>query len=48
MLKPERLNMSTSFGWSPIVAIFAVGTPRWHDRNSTTAPLFASLWVTSR
>ena len=27
-LKPERLNMSTSLGWSPIVAISAAGTCR--------------------
>ena len=27
MLKPERLNISTSFGWSPMVAISSAGTP---------------------
>ena len=48
MLKPERLNMGTSVGWSPMVAISATGTPRWRDRKSTTAPLLASLFVTSR
>ena len=32
MLKPERLNISTSFGWSPMVAISAAGTPRCCDR----------------
>ena len=26
MLKPDRLNISTSFGWSPIVAISSAGT----------------------
>ena len=28
MLKPDRLNISTSFGWSPMVAISSVGTSR--------------------
>ena len=48
MLKPERWNIGTSVGWSPMVAISAAGTPRCRDRNSTTAPLLASLLVTSR
>jgi hypothetical protein len=32
----------------PMVAISAAGTTKWADRYATTAPLFASLWVTSR
>ena len=32
MLKPDRLNISTSFGWSPMVAISSAGTARWADR----------------
>ena len=32
MLKPERLNISTSFGWSPIDAISCSGTPRCRER----------------
>ena len=42
MLKPERWNISTSLGWSPMVAISAAGTSRCADRYATTAPLFAS------
>ncbi len=49
MLKPERLNMGTSVGWSPMVAISC-------ERNAEVArqevrpprPCSASLFVTSR
>ena len=32
MLSPDRLNINTSFGESPIVAIAAAGTARCVDR----------------
>jgi len=41
MLTPLRLNMKTSFGISPIVAIFAVGTCSISERTVTTSPLLA-------
>ena len=41
MLTPLRLNMNTSFGMSPMVAIFAVGTFSISARTLTASPLFA-------
>src|SRR6202040_3169712 len=32
ILKPDRLNISTSFGWSPMVAISSAGTPTCCER----------------
>ena len=34
MLKPERLNIGTSFGWSPMVAISAAGMLMRSERYS--------------
>ena len=41
MLTPLRLNINTSFGISPIVAIFAVGTCSISESTLTTSPLLA-------
>ena len=47
MLSPLLRNIGMSFGLSPMVAIRSEGMPRAVLRCSTTAPLFASGWVTS-
>src|SRR5574338_757106 len=47
MLSPLLANMSTSLGWSPIVAICAAGMRMALDIQVTTAPLLAFGWVTS-
>ena len=48
MEKPLARNMETSFGMSPMVAIWAGAMIRSLDRVATTVPLVASGLVTSR
>jgi len=48
MLRPLRSNISRSLGWSPMVAIAAVGILRYRASRSMTEPLLAVGWVTSR
>jgi len=48
MLSPETANIETSLCMSPMVAISSVVTSYIVDRYSTTWPLLASGWVTSR
>jgi len=48
MEKPLLRNIRTSFGISPIVAIYAGGMFRSFDRVVTTVPLLACGWLTSR
>ena len=48
MLNPERANMSTSLGMSPMVATCSAGMRNVCARYWTTVPLLASGWVMSR
>ena len=48
MLRPLRLNITTSVGWSPIVAIASIGIFRYRASRSMTLPLLAVGCVTSR
>ena len=47
MPTPLFLNINTSFGMSPIAAIWSGGVPQICENIATTSPLLAFGWVTS-